>query len=415
MNTQAFIDYYTELWENCPTDIPNIGDEVSYDEKKHRESILIDFGKQLKQSSQDLKSSIKSQTQDPKKFGELIGRFLINTFQFSKEEARVISQSDFNNVTQQFTQMAKNFDPEISLEDIFQASRNLWIVNSLQLMMQKPVELTNACFAYSMLYPYTDNYLDDPEILPSEKQSFSKRFRLRLLGEKVIPANKHEKTIFDLVSMIETDWDRSSYPKVFESLVAIHDAQTDSLKLLHNSTTHSDELLKICIEKGGTSVLADGYLICGELTPEEEDFCYGFGVLLQFVDDIQDLKEDLNGQLETFFTASIKNKTLDNVTNKAIHFTNSVLEKLNCFENQTIDAMKGLMQKSVVFMTLEAIALNQHFYSKDYVKAMEKYASFSFEFVNLRRSKMSSKRISLMKQMESLISDQPTISTMSLN
>ncbi len=415
MKTQHFIDQYVKLWEECPTDLPEIGKEVSTEEKSKREAVMLEFAKKLKQSKQNTMNASATKYQNPKKFGQAIGHIFMNAFRFSEEEAQIVSKSEFNKVTQQFMQMARSFDPKISLEDIFQASRNLWIINSLQLMMEKPLELSNASFAYSMLYPYTDNYLDNPKIHTSQKHSFSKHFRLRLKGESVIAANKHEKAIFDLVSFIEKDWDRTRYPKVYESLVAIHDAQTASLKLLGNTDIPSDELLEICIEKGGTSVLADGYLVCGEMSPEEENFCYGFGVYLQFVDDIQDLEEDLKGELETFFTASIKNETLDEATNKTLHFTNLVMDKLFCFDNKTAKIMKGLMIKSVVFMTMEAIGVNQHYFSKEYVEIMEKYASFSFEFVNERRSKMSSKRISLMKQMESLISEQPTVSKFSLN
>ena len=38
--------------------------------------------------------------------------------------------------------------------------RNVWIGNNLQMLLGVPVCLTQGLFAYSMLYPVTDNVLD---------------------------------------------------------------------------------------------------------------------------------------------------------------------------------------------------------------------------------------------------------------
>ena len=53
------------------------------------------------------------------------------------------------------------------------------------------------------------------------------------LGVAVLAANDHENTIFELVSMIEYDWDRVLYPNVYGSLLGIHNAQTRSIHLLN--------------------------------------------------------------------------------------------------------------------------------------------------------------------------------------
>ena len=102
------------------------------------------------------------------------------------------------------------------------------------------------------------------------KLAFNHRFQRRLQGEDVRPANAYEATISQLVGMIESQWDRARYPQVYESLLAIHAAQARSLGLVApGASPYELDVLGISFEKGGTSVLADGYLVAGWLTPEQ--------------------------------------------------------------------------------------------------------------------------------------------------
>ena len=65
-----------------------------------------------------------------------------------------------------------------------------------------------------------------------EKQLFSERFNNRLHGEKVEPHNFTESQLFKLVGMFEQQYPRTDFPKVYESLYAIQQGQTNSLKLM---------------------------------------------------------------------------------------------------------------------------------------------------------------------------------------
>ena len=109
----------------------------------------------------------------------------------------------FSGVSEEFVRMARAFDPKLSGEDIYQAGRNAWTANGLQWLRGLPVEITPSILAYSLLYPYTDNYLDDPAIPVASKRAFNERFRRRLAGEALTTANAQERTIFDLIAMIE--------------------------------------------------------------------------------------------------------------------------------------------------------------------------------------------------------------------
>lgn len=403
MEISVYIDSYTKVWNQLETDFPFKGDKFSDTEKKLNQNKMQGFSN-IQRNMVALK---KMDAPARKKLSEQLNAnftaLLKNVFKFNRNELSVLSSMQIMDVSKKFYKMARDFDPSIAVQDIFQASRNLWIVNSLQVLMGLKPDVSESVFAYSMLYPYSDNYLDDKTVSKSDKISFSKRFRERLLGIKTDYQNKNEKAIFDLVGIIENEWDRERYPKVYESLLAIHDAQTRSILLMDAQDLPEADLLSICIEKGGTSVLADGYLIKGELTPEQEQFCFGFGTFLQFVDDLQDVREDLEGSLTTFFTQSALKGSLETDFNRTIHFTNKVLDDLNCFSASNTESMKQMMLKSTTYLLIEAVALNHDKYLGTYLNKMEEYCPFGFDFIRLRRSKMESNRISFMRNIESMI------------
>ncbi|MGF7138503.1 hypothetical protein [Roseimarinus sediminis] len=402
MNINAYIEQFTRLWEQADPAFPAGETPVPFDEKIKREQTLIGFSEKLKNESEFSSAALRKQKNNRLNRG--IEEFFRKIMNFTEGEAAVISGMAGSGVSKKFMQMAREFDPEVSMDDVFQASRNLWIINSLQIMMGEPIRVTPSVFAYSMLYPYSDNYLDDPDVDTIQKIEFSKRFRLRLSGEKVLAVNRNEQLIFDLVYLIESDWDRNKFPGVYQSLLAIHDAQTRSIRLLNERSQLSDAgLLSICIDKGGTSVLADAYLMKGLLTEAEERFCFGFGTFLQFVDDIQDLHEDLNGALETAFTRAANHGQLEEFVNRTISFSRTVMNNMDCFTAPNLHHMQQVMIKSVNFLLTEAIALNERFFDIEYVQQMELASPFRYEFVRQRRNKMASNRISLMKKIESMV------------
>lgn len=404
MNIESYIEQFTSLWEQAIIEFPFTGNGVSAFEKSNNEKSMIAFSGNLRKEV-DIKGMDKeAKNRLVQQVNSNVGAFLKNALKYTDHEIAIISKTDFLEGTKKFMAMARRFDPLVKIEDVFQASRNLWIVNSLQIMLGQKVEVTPSVFAYSMLYPYSDNYLDDQAVSKSEKIAFSNRFRLKLMGEMVCPINDREKTIFDLVEMIESDWDRNCYPEVYESLLAIHDAQTRSIILLDNKEDLSEkELLSICIEKGGTSVLADGYLINGKLTPEQECFCFGFGTFLQFVDDIQDIQEDSTTGLETLFTRSATSGTLEKDVNRTISFAHHVLQDVCCFPADHLAHMQGLMIKSIHFLIIEAVGLNDKWFSAGYVRQFEKQAALSYDFIKQRRNRLESKRLSFMRKIESMV------------
>jgi hypothetical protein len=266
----------------------------------------------------------------------------------------------------------------------------------MQLLLGQPCELTSSIFAYSMLYPYTDNYLDDPSTTQATKQRFNGLLGRRLAGETVKPGNWYEKRIFELICLIEAEKGRQTKPSVYESLQAIHRAQAKSVDLTTTQSFNFDDVLKTSIEKGGASVLADAYLVAdNELTPKQVKLFFGLGAFLQLVDDLQDLKDDLkSGNISIFSICAENEINLEKMTNQTIGFGTFAMTFLDSFEAPNNAALKEVMQMSVGKLIIGAVSLNQRFFRREYLRELEAHFPFRFAYLKkvralIKRPKMS--------------------------
>jgi hypothetical protein len=200
----GLVTQFKELWWSCEPSLPELGPTYSLKEKKAREASL---GSCLDQLGQELQRiSISHERPDQPALQErlfpLAGNILKTSFGLEDRHVAALTSYGFAGTVEEFARQARQFDPDISAADIYQAGRNAWSMNLMQYLMGLPVEVTPAVLAYSLLYPYSDNYLDDPGIPVKEKTGFSRAFERRLEGLPVPPANPWEQKIFDLVGMI---------------------------------------------------------------------------------------------------------------------------------------------------------------------------------------------------------------------
>lgn len=315
----------------------------------------------------------------------------------------------FAKMARDFISSAYQFEPNLKPADIRQALRNLWTAGSLQLLLKQAPYSSQAIFAYSMLYPYTDNYLDDPAIPLPIKKELNQKLRRRLAGEPFLHANSYERALDQLVKFIENQFPRPEFPDVYRSLLAIHQAQGASLLFqLQPSLPYERDILGISFQKGGCSVLADGYLVNGHLTEAEAAFCFGYGVFLQLVDDLRDAGTDCQNGHMTVFSQIAHRWPLDHLTNRTIHFSREILKLLkpleigpNWSQNETPSQseagpvsgepsiFKELIQNSVTFLILEAISRNQNLYSKDYLHQIREYTPFRLPYFHKLKAKLT--------------------------
>lgn len=331
-------------------------------------------------------------------------QFACRVFNLEQHHMDFIENSGLLTAAQEFARRARSFDPDLSAADIYQASRNVMTMNFIQLLLGLPVEVTPSVFAYSMLYPYTDNYLDDPGVSAATKLAFNHRFQQRLEGENVRPANPTEAVIGNLVGMIEDQWERSRHPQVYESLLAIHAAQVKSLGMVSpNASPYELDVLGVSFEKGGASVLADGYLVAGDLTPAQAVLMFGYGSFTQLMDDLEDVQEDREKGQMTLFSQTAAHWPLDQLTNRVFHFGREVFSDLSAFHSPAAGPLKELIDRVVDPLVIDSIGRVSPLYSKAYLRQMEQHFPLRFETLRKQREKLSRQKITLERLFELFI------------
>lgn len=370
---------YLSLWWEVKTDFPILKNRASLFQKLSNEKKIEKFRKEL---YKELKET--SQDESNKKNKKIL--YLIEELEYKisrNEDSNIdfFSKRGYADVTEKFIREVEKFDSKMNVFDVFQAIRNVWIMNSIQILFDMEVRLTPSLFSYSMMYPYSDNYLDDNNISIQAKKKFNNKFRKWLLGEEEKALNTHESKILELMKMIEDEFSREQHPKVFESLLAIHTAQEKSLiQQKEISIPYERNLLDITFEKGGTSVLADGYLVKGELLRKEADFMFGYGIFLQLIDDLQDVKEDLENSHMTIFSQVATKWSLDKLTNKLFWFIEEILKTEDIFIIDDSIQLREVIRESCIIMIFEAISKNKKLFSRRYVREIEKNSMLRFSY-----------------------------------
>jgi hypothetical protein len=382
---------YVEMFLNSSPEFPQFSRRFTLDEQIKAEKELEKF---IDESTEKLekKESRSARAAEIERVRASVKAFVARSLRSEDGEWDTDFLDDFSRVGDEFVREARAFDSRLNLEDIHQALRNVWIISSLQVFLGTQVTLTPSGFAYSLLYPYTDNYLDDPHVPKETKKDFVHALGRRLAGESVKLTSRPLRVPFELIRMIEGEYPRSTYLEVFESLLAIHHAQVDALAQHGGSRPLSTgEILTMSVEKGGTSVLADGYVAGGTLENDMEDFAFGFGVCLQLMDDLQDLKEDLRRGHETLMTREAASGNLDMITNRSINFTTIVIDSGNYMSSPEAQALLHLSHRSCVTLILEAVARASDKYTEDYLSSLEACSPLRFSYLKSMKEDLRQK------------------------
>jgi hypothetical protein len=288
---------------------------------------------------------------------------------------------DCESAAESFARTAKDFDPALPAADILQALRNQWVFNSIQRYLGHPVSVTPSSFAYSMLYPYTDNSIDSAGSSEPETDAFLAWLALRLRGVNAEMQGNLSRTVGRLLGMIELHYPRSGFPDVYASLLAIHTAQEKSLSLCRvQPSVDEDLLLAISVEKGGTSVLADGYLVTGTLTAPHMDVMFAYGVILQLIDDLQDLEEDRAAGCSTPFTRALDRHDLRAATNRLFAYLGWCLALMREHAPGDAGYLCELIRRSCSLLILEAIARHREWYDTEYIGIMQKHMPLPVDY-----------------------------------
>lgn len=385
---KAHVAHSLDLWNACAgQDLPSATCYTPFEQKK-RESVYDEGVRSVEDELQNHPASRSGRAAQQTRLIAHFGRFATTALGLEEDAVRMIT-GDFIPVGTELARWTLRFDSSMTKTDIIQACRNAWTACGLQPILGHPTELTPSILAYSLMYPYSDNYLDRSDVPPEAKSRFSARFRERLHGDMPAPLNLREAALWTLVGMVEGEYPRPEYPQVFDSLLAIHAAQERSLAQLKNGERSSDaQVLEISCEKGGTSVLADAFLAAGTLSDPEARFAFNWGVLLQLGDDLQDLREDLRRDSATLFTRAVRRRQpLDALVTQLLAFSDRVAAGMDQLPHAT-PMLRTLLRMSWRSLVVEAVADLRPLFTRHFLRELEPTSPFRLKFLRRRHKRL---------------------------
>ena len=395
--SQAWVEAKTaetiKQWSLCAATALPAGTQYTAKEHRAHEKVYDKGLRAVEREGRRAARSSAMRLETQRRIVALFPQFATIALGLSGAENQLITGS-FLPMGTELARWSRRFDRTLSNAGILQACRNAWTCCGLQALLGKPMELTSAVLAYSLLYPYSDNYLDHPGMSKGDKLEFSKRFRRRLLGIIEAPHNGHEASVWSMVQLIEDQHARLLSSQVYDCLLAIHKAQEDSIAQLKNGAESAHQLLeeaevlRISCAKGGTSVLADACLVEPLLSPEAVQLSFQWGVLLQLGDDLQDVREDLRSGSITLFTRTVaQGKTLDALIGKLLNFSHDVADRMA----HGSSALKSLLRMSWRSLILMAVADVKGYCSPEFLANLEPSSSFRFNFLGERSQQLAAR------------------------
>ncbi len=379
---QRFVTRYVRLWQCTPVQFPSFGRTFTPGIQASNELETSRMADSLEKELRDYPDSPRQQSVWRERVFSALRRMGTGCFAFPDSHFDTIFSQEYISVTRSFTGQAADFDRSIGTDALAQALRNVWVMNCLQMFLGGKPSISPSIFAYSLLYPYTDNHLDQSGLSGAAKEETCRRLGCRLSGLAVEPCDGHEESVFRLIGMIEDEYPRREFPEVHESLLAIHKGQAKSLcQQTRDRVPDESSLLQISVEKGGSSVLADGWLVAGRLNPEEAGFFFGFGVMLQLLDDLQDLADDRRAGHWTLFSRCAMFDYLDGLTNRLGNFLDSVLRPGPPFSSARGKELKDLIRRNSMMLMLRAMAQHADYYDSGYLARMERFSPLRFSYL----------------------------------
>jgi hypothetical protein len=389
---EAAVAQTIEVWNDSIVPSALGGRQYGLKEQQTREKA---YDKELRAVEREAKKAPRSRPERLAAQDRIVASFaLFSAAALDLEEGAVaLLTNDFLPAGAVLARWARRFDASLTMGDIIQACRNAWTACGLQPLLGERVGITPSILGYSLLYPYSDNYLDRAEISAETKRRFSERFRERLRGNGLDAQDDREAALWTLVSVIEEQYPREHYSQVFDCLLAIHRAQEESIAQISSyDPCDDDKLLRMSCAKGGSSVLADACLARGWLNKEESRFSFEWGVLLQLGDDLQDVREDMErGSVTLFSRAAAQGTPLDDLARRLLSFSERVGARMDELPNGTT-TLKELLKMSWRSLIIGAVADSHAFFSPGFLEEAERCSPFRFAFLRARRERLTSQQ-----------------------
>lgn len=356
---------------------PHIFPKITAAQKKENEALVQEFSRKVQKKLPPRSKDKNAQDILEQELEQICMDFL--------EREKILSLSEqmdqallasFQRETKHFLKSVRAFDETLRPAQIWQTLRNYFIYAMIVDLQGSKQYAGDPILAYSLLYPYTDNYIDDIQITKSEKDRYNQMIALKLKGEDAAPRNTLEEKTCCLLDMILKAYEGPAQKKIAATLLQLLEAQSCSIGQQKTDVTE-EQILEVSIWKGSTSVLADYLFAAANWTEYEEAFYLKFGFVLQLVDDLQDIEEDTAAGNHTLMTEARRRQQLEQYTNRLLWFTWNVIRDFDPVN----PSLKGFVLKHCVEITLLTAAMHQQLFSLEYLQALEPYLPFTTDFL----------------------------------
>ncbi|NLL76888.1 MAG: hypothetical protein GX235_06540 [Clostridiales bacterium] len=280
----------------------------------------------------------------------------------------------FKDQAKAFVVRVREFDSQMAIEDIGQALRNYLVYAIFKELNGLPQKCKSAIFGYSMLYPYTDNFIDDVTRSREEKEHFNRLIEDFLRGKQYETISEYEERTVKLLAAVEEDYERPD--EIFEGLLLMLEAQRNSQRQSRNEVPLTEEeVLDISVFKGGLSVLIDRYFIDKPFKEEDIYFYYGFGFLLQLCDDLQDISQDKGSGSRTLFSVCGSPKETEGKINQLLRYTGSLF---SAYEGENAKFQQFLLRNTYLLILFSAARSREHI-TEEYLLWIDKQLPLSID------------------------------------
>lgn len=295
----------------------------------------------------------------------------------------------FQEELKEFFHNARKFSPELSIEGVGQAARNYMVYAMFNEINHNRKSFSAPAFGYSMLYPFTDNYIDSIEYSDSEKEEFNQIIRDKIEGREVHTESSHHNKTCELLQMIEMEYPREDDPTVSNLLIMMLEAQEESLRQHDKEVKLSlEERLDISLYKGGISVLIDRYFVDKEVTEEDLVFYFGFGFLLQLTDDLQDIREDIINENQTILTLVSNSEMNLNSDEISIYKREKIVNKMFHFVHLSFrnhiaedEEFKKFVLSNCYQLIYFSVYKSREYFSNEYMNQLSEYLPVNYQFI----------------------------------
>ena len=281
-----------------------------------------------------------------------------------------------------FLRATREYDKNITASQIWQALRNYLIFGMIVAMTGEKQTFHDAIMGFSLLYPYTDNYIDDTTISGKDKDAFNRMIYDTLRGADPSVTDALQRKTKQCVEMCRNYRGGSCKEEASKLCLLMLDAQAKSTAFMgmteKDYETKKAEILDMLAYKGGMSVLIDYFFSVPEMDEKGIIFYRQFGLLLQMADDIQDIGDDLKSETPTFFSEVGSVAERDANLYQLMHFTREIFEAYDSGEYP----VRRFMLRNCLILYMSAVLRSEAFFSEELKAGLEPYLPFRTEFAS---------------------------------